>query len=112
MGLELLGPYLDYVHAKNIAWVREDGKWRWVFASMEGGQVDWAEVMRALDLVGYSGTISFENFYLVPMRSKGYVGEDLTQHAEVFRDIDQRLDEDLRYLMDLTRDPRASARLA
>ena len=112
MGLELLGPYLDYVHAKNIAWVREDGKWRWVFASMEGGQVDWAEVMRALDLVGYSGTISFENFYLVPMRSKGYVGEDLTQHAEVFRDIDQRLDEDLRYLMDLTRDPRPSARLA
>ena len=25
MGLELLGPYLDYVHAKNIAWVREKG---------------------------------------------------------------------------------------
>ena len=35
------------------------------------------------------------------MTSKGFVGEDLTQHAEVFRDIDQRLDEDLRYLKDL-----------
>jgi sugar phosphate isomerase/epimerase len=111
MGLELLGPYLDYVHAKNIAWVRENGKWRWVFASMSDGQVDWAEVMRALDLVGYSGYVSFENFYLVPMRSKGYVGEDLTQHAEVFRDIDQRLDEDLRYLMGLSRTARSSARL-
>lgn len=98
MGLELLGPYLAYVHAKNIAWVRENATWRWVFASMRDGQVDWAELMRLLDLVGYDGYIAFENFYQVPMRSKGYVGEDLTQHAEVFRDIDQRLDEDLQYL--------------
>jgi hypothetical protein len=67
--------------------------------------------MHALDLVGYSGYVSFENFYLVPMRSKGYVGEDLTQHAEMFRDIDQRLDEDLRYLMGLSRTARSSARL-
>ena len=103
MGLELLGPYLDYVHAKNIAWVRENGKWRWVFAAMGEGQVDWAEVMRALDRVGYDGYISFENFYQVPMKSKGYVGEDLTQHADTFRDIDQRLDEDLRYLRDLAK---------
>lgn len=101
MGMELLGPYLDYVHAKNIAWVRENGVWRWVFASMAEGQVEWPEVMRLLRLVGYDGYISFENFYLVPMKSKGFVGEDLTQHAEVFRDIDQRLDEDLRYLKSL-----------
>lgn len=98
MGLELLGPYLDYVHAKNIAWVRDRGKWHWEFASMQDGQVDWAEVMRALHRVGYDGTISFENFFQVPMKSKGYVGEDLTQHADVYRDIDQRLEEDLRYL--------------
>ena len=39
------------------------------------------------------------------MRSKGYVGEDLTQQAEVFRDIDQRLDEDLRYLKGLRKGP-------
>jgi sugar phosphate isomerase/epimerase len=98
MALELLGPYLDYAHAKNIAWVREDGKWRWVFASMADGQVDWAEVMGALARVGYDGYISFENFFEVPMKSKGYVGEDLTQHAAVFRDIDQRLEDDLRFL--------------
>lgn len=101
MGLELLGSYLDHVHAKNIAWVCENGAWRWVFASMGDGQVDWADVMRVLRLVGYEGYISFENFYQVPMTSKGFVGEDLTQHAEVFRDIDQRLDEDLRYLKGL-----------
>ena len=105
MGLELLGPYLDYVHAKNISWVREDGTWRWVFAAMSEGQVGWAEVMQALDRVGYDGYVSFEDFYRVPMRSKGYVGEDLTQQAEVFRDIDQRLDEDLRYLKGLRKGP-------
>jgi sugar phosphate isomerase/epimerase len=98
MGLELLGPYLDYVHAKNIAWVRDDGRWRWVFASMADGQVDWAEVVRALKRVGYDGWIAFENFHLVPMKSKGFVGEDLTQHAAAFRDIDQRLDDDLLFL--------------
>lgn len=101
MGLELLGPYLDYVHAKNVAWVRENGKWRWVFASMRDGQVDWREVMQALRQVGYDGTIAFENFHLVPMTSTGFVGEDLTQHAETFRDIDERLDDDLRYLKSL-----------
>jgi sugar phosphate isomerase/epimerase len=105
MGLELLGPYLDYVHAKNTAWVCENGKWRWVFASMRDGQVDWAAVMRALTRVGYDGYISFENFHQVPMRSRGFIGEDLTQHAEAFRDIDQRLDEDLGFLKSLARTP-------
>ncbi len=101
MGLELLGPYLDYVHAKNIAWVREQDRWRWIFASMTEGQVPWAEIISALRAVGYDGYISFENFFEVPMTSTGFVGEDLTQHATTFRDIDQRLDEDLRYLKDL-----------
>ena len=101
MGLELLGPYLDYVHAKNAAWVCENGKWRWVFASMREGQVDWREVMRALKQVRYDGFIAFENFHLVPMTSRGFVGEDLTQHADAFRDIDERLDDDLSYLKGL-----------
>ncbi len=101
MGLELLGPYLDFVHAKNIAWVRENGQWRWVFASMAEGQVSWGEIVSALRAVKYDGYISFENFFEVPMKTTGFVGEDLTQHATTFRDIDQRLDEDLRYLKQL-----------
>ena len=63
--------------------------------------MDWPELMRLLHLVGYDGYIAFENFYQVPVRSKGYVGEDLTQHAQTFRDIDQRLDDDLQYLRGL-----------
>lgn len=98
LGLELIGPYLDYVHAKNVSWVRENGVWRWRFDAMDGGQVDWREVARILKTVGYAGWISFENFYRVPMRSRGYVGEDLTQEEAVYRDIDQRLAEDLAFI--------------
>lgn len=98
MGLELLGPYLDYVHAKNIVWVKEQGRWRWQFAALDDGQVDWREIATALHQVGYNGYVSFENFHEVPMRSRGFVGEDLTHHASNYRDIDRRLAEDLGYL--------------
>ena len=57
--------------------------------------------MSALRAVGYDDYISFENFFEVPMTTTGFVGEDLTQHAARFRDIDQRLDEDLQYLKSL-----------
>ncbi len=98
LGLELLGPYLDYLHAKNIAWVREDERWRWQFASLEDGQVDWREIAEALRHVRYDGYISFENFFQVPMRSRGFVGEDLTFHASAYRNIDERLARDLDYM--------------
>ncbi|MBI3628259.1 MAG: sugar phosphate isomerase/epimerase [Candidatus Rokubacteria bacterium] len=98
LGLELIGPYLDYVHAKNVSWVRENGVWRWRFEAMDRGQVDWREVARVLKKVGYDGWISFENFYKVPMRSRGYVGEDLTQEATASRDIDDRLAEDVAFM--------------
>ncbi len=98
LGLELLGAYLDYVHAKNIAWLREGERWRWQFASLKDGQVDWREIAAALHQVGYDGFISFENFFQVPMRSRGFVGEDLTHYASTYRNIDQRLTEDLDYM--------------
>ena len=98
LGLELLGPYLDYVHAKNISWIREDEHWLWQFASLEEGQVDWREIASSLYRVGYNGYISFENFYQVPMRSRGFVGEDLTHYASTYRDIDERLAQDLDYM--------------
>jgi sugar phosphate isomerase/epimerase len=98
LGLELLGPYLDYVHAKNICWVRDGARWRWQFAALEHGQVDWREIATALRRVGYDGYISNENFFEVPMRSRGFVGEDLSYHASAYRDIGERLREDLDFL--------------
>ncbi len=98
LGLELLGPYLDYVHAKNVCWLREGEQWRWHFASLEEGQVDWQEIAAGLKRVNYSGYVSFENFFQVPMRTRGFVGEDLTHYASTYRDIDERLAEDLGYM--------------
>jgi sugar phosphate isomerase/epimerase len=98
LSLDLLGPYLDYVHAKNICWVREGERWRWLFTSLEDGQVDWHEVANALNGVGYDGYISFEDFYQVPMRTRGFVGEDLTQPTSTYRDIDERLARNLDYM--------------
>jgi sugar phosphate isomerase/epimerase len=98
MGLELIGPYLDYIHAKNTSWVFEDGSWHWRFTAMDRGQVNWPQIMQILKKVGYKGYVSLENFYRVPLRIRGYVGEDLSQREESYRDIDQRLEEDLAFL--------------
>lgn len=67
MGLELLGPHLSHVHAKNCMWVKageENGvaKWEWRMASVEEGQADWAAIVATLRRVGYDGWLSFEDF--------------------------------------------------
>jgi len=67
MALELLGPYLSHVHAKNCVWVKtgeEDGvaKWEWRMAPAKGGQADWTAIVKALKSVGYDGWLSFEDF--------------------------------------------------
>jgi len=67
MGLELLGPYLSHVHAKNCLWAetgRADGvaKWEWRMAAVRDGQADWSEIVAALKKVGYQGWLSFEDF--------------------------------------------------
>ena len=67
MALELLGPYLSHVHAKNCLWEKvgeEDGvaKWQWKMAAVKAGQTDWTKVFAALKKVGYDGWLSFEDF--------------------------------------------------
>ena len=67
MGLELLGPYLSHVHAKNCMWVKSgeaDGvaSWKWQMAAVKQGQVDWKQVVAALKKISYQGWLSFEDF--------------------------------------------------
>jgi sugar phosphate isomerase/epimerase len=67
MGLELLGPYLSHVHAKNAAWMQtneENGVARWEsrMVATRKGQTDWSKVVAALKKVGYEGWLSFEDF--------------------------------------------------
>ena len=84
MGMELLGPYLHEVHAKNGFWERVDGLpeadafetdrlvgantddgtllWRPHYASLRTGYANWQEIMADLKAVGYDGWITFEDF--------------------------------------------------
>jgi sugar phosphate isomerase/epimerase len=68
MGMELLGPYLHHVHAKNAVWEEvetlEDGTavWRCNHASVRRGVANWHEIMADLKSVGYDGWLSFEDF--------------------------------------------------
>ena len=67
MGLELLGPYLSHVHAKNCLWAKtgEEGgaaTWGYRMVSIRQGQADWKKVVAALKKVGYDGWLSFEDF--------------------------------------------------
>jgi sugar phosphate isomerase/epimerase len=75
MALELLGPYLSHVHAKNCVWVHagdEDGaaRWEWRMAPVRRGQADWAEIVAALKKVRYQGWVSFEDFSEGETRAK------------------------------------------
>ena len=78
MALELLGPYLSHVHAKNCMWVKtgeEAGvaKWEWKMAAVKQGQADWTAIVAALRKVGYDGWLSFEDF------SEGETGTKLSE---------------------------------
>ncbi|MBW5445571.1 TIM barrel protein [Cohnella sp. CFH 77786] len=72
MGLELLGPYLAHVHAKNAGWepnpeaagaARENTiSWRAGWRGLTRGIVDWSQVIADLKAVGYAGYIGIEDF--------------------------------------------------
>ena len=75
MALEILGPYLSHVHAKNCVWIKtgeEDAvaKWDWAMAPVKHGQADWSAVVVALKKVGYDGWLSFEDFSEGDTRTK------------------------------------------
>jgi sugar phosphate isomerase/epimerase len=75
MGLELLGPYLSHVHAKNAIWEKtgEEGgaaKWQSKMVAMNQGQADWTAVVAALKEVGYAGWLSFEDFSEADTKTK------------------------------------------
>jgi sugar phosphate isomerase/epimerase len=63
MGIEILGPYLAHVHAKNMAWVQDEtGGWSWESASLEDGLADFEEIIATLHEYDYDGYICLEDF--------------------------------------------------
>ncbi|MCX8053411.1 MAG: sugar phosphate isomerase/epimerase [Armatimonadetes bacterium] len=90
LGLELLGPYLSYVHVKNAAWMPEkttedEKRWRPTVVPLTEGFVSWAEVLAALDRVGYNGWISIEDIAPGDTRAK------LTNDLAYFKALEARL---------------------
>jgi sugar phosphate isomerase/epimerase len=75
LGLELLGPYLSHVHAKNALWEKtgEEGgaaKWEYKMVAMKQGQANWTAVVAALKKVAYDGWLSFEDFSEADTKTK------------------------------------------
>ncbi|MFA5645472.1 MAG: sugar phosphate isomerase/epimerase [Candidatus Ratteibacteria bacterium] len=70
--VEMLLPYLSYVHAKNILFVPSGDfhpgpvprvKWYTKSCALECGILDWIEVFFGLKKVGYRGWFSLEEFF-------------------------------------------------
>ncbi len=90
MGIELLGPYLSYIHVKNMQWVKEESpsgpaRWNTKTVPVKEGVVHWPDVLDALANVGYMGWISFEDFSEVPTELK------LSDNLEYFKAIENDL---------------------
>lgn len=87
MGIEMLGPYIAHVHAKNMGWYHSsDRGWYWDNASLEGGIADFRAIFRALKDYGYQGYINLEDFrggYCV--RPEGITTEEKLREAFEFQ---------------------------
>ncbi|WP_433219231.1 sugar phosphate isomerase/epimerase family protein [Dactylosporangium sp. CS-047395] len=74
---QLLGPYLQHVHVKNVAWkpvsTAADGTvtWKQDWATLREGQADVGAYLRALREHGYDGWVTLEDFSTaVPLRER------------------------------------------
>jgi sugar phosphate isomerase/epimerase len=61
LAIASLRPSLRHVHVKNIAWSRRAGVWRWTYAPLSGGLLDWPVIMSLLAAAGYRGRFSIDH---------------------------------------------------
>ncbi len=60
--IELMGPYLDYIHCKNGRWDQgPDGRWKTSWDSLAGGMASYPEIVTALKDTGFTGYLSIED---------------------------------------------------
>jgi sugar phosphate isomerase/epimerase len=59
--VQIMGPYLAYLHCKNAQWVRRDSRWRPEWAGLEDGIANYAEIVTALKDEGFGGYLSIED---------------------------------------------------
>jgi sugar phosphate isomerase/epimerase len=56
-----LGRHLRHVHVKNIVWYRRARAWRWRYATLAGGLLDWPEILGVLAAARYQGLFSIDH---------------------------------------------------
>jgi sugar phosphate isomerase/epimerase len=101
MSVDILGEYLAHVHVKNISWFTDaDGKWQWRYDTLEGGMVDWPEVIGALQAAGYEGYLSVEDLYGTSLATTGLAGEAIGG-GQPHVSTRQKLMQDLAYIKSL-----------
>jgi sugar phosphate isomerase/epimerase len=50
------------VHIKNVSWEKGQDGWRWRWDQLGGGMLDWWELLRLLNELGYCGMFAMEDF--------------------------------------------------
>ncbi len=60
--LDILLEFVTHVHAKDVEWVREDGKWTSRFAGPGEGLVEWPELIGLLHERGFDGYLVIEDY--------------------------------------------------
>jgi sugar phosphate isomerase/epimerase len=61
LAIARLGRHLRHVHVKNVAWSRRGGTWRWQYASLAAGMLDWRSIITALASAEYGGSFSIDH---------------------------------------------------
>jgi sugar phosphate isomerase/epimerase len=61
LALARLGRHLRHVHVKNVAWSRRGGVWRWDYADLDRGIVEWPAVVAALAAARYRRWLSIDH---------------------------------------------------
>jgi sugar phosphate isomerase/epimerase len=59
--VQIMGEYLAYIHCKNAAWRRENGRWVQAWESLEDGIADYGEIVTALKDIGFDGYLCIED---------------------------------------------------
>jgi len=98
LAVQILGQYLVHVHVKNSGWRKhDDDKWKWEWMPLEGGMVNWRDVIQSLKKAGYDGYLSQEDFFSFSVARP----QSMKDKSELTKYIKRILNQNKKYLDNL-----------